>query len=94
MFHEMTLKLYFMKCLKEKFHSVSFPLEISLNSQENTCAKISFLMKLQACNFIKKETLEQVFFCVFCEIPNDTFFTEDLRWLLLHRDKWETLGQI
>ena len=43
-------------------------LEISQNSQENTCAKISFLIKLQAlaCNFIKKETLAQVFSYEFC----------------------------
>ena len=34
-------------------------LEILQNSQENTCARVSFLIKLQveACNFIKKETL-------------------------------------
>ena len=32
-------------------------LEISRNSLENTCAKDSFLIKLQACNFIKKEFL-------------------------------------
>ena len=61
-------------------------LEISQNSQENTCAKISFLIKLQAlglrpttllkkraCNFIKKETLAQVFSCKFCEIYKNTF---------------------
>ena len=32
----------------------------------------------QACNFMKKETLEQVFFCDFCEISKNTFFTEHL----------------
>ena len=50
-------------------------LEISQNSQENTCARVSFLIKLQAsaCNFIKKETLAQVFFCEFCEISKNTF---------------------
>ena len=44
-------------------------LEISQNSQENTCAS-SFLIKLQvsgkvqvSCNFIKRETLAQVFSC-------------------------------
>ena len=38
-------------------------LEILQNSQENTCARVSFLIKLQtsACNVIKKETLAQVF---------------------------------
>ena len=30
----------------------------------------------KACNFIKKETLAQVFFCEFCEISENTFFTE------------------
>ena len=36
-------------------------LEISQNSQENICARVSFLIKLQAeaCNFIKKETLAE-----------------------------------
>ena len=29
---------------------------------------------LQACNFIKKETLVQVFSCDFCEIFKNTFF--------------------
>ena len=40
-----------------------------------------FLIKLQveACNFIKKETLAQVFSCEFCEISKNTFFTEHLR---------------
>ena len=54
-------------------------LEISKNSQENTCARVSFLIKLQACNFIKKETLAQVFSYEFCEISKNTFFTEHLR---------------
>ena len=43
--------------------------EFSQNSQENTCARVS-LIKLQAeaSNFIKKETLAQVFSCEFSEI--------------------------
>ena len=32
----------------------------------------------EACNFIKKETLAQVFSCEFCEISTNTFFTEHL----------------
>ena len=45
-------------------------LKISSNSQENTCARVSFLLKLQAsvCNFIKKETVAQLFSCEFSEI--------------------------
>ena len=33
----------------------------------------------EACNFIKKETLGQVFSCEFCEIFKNTFFTEHLQ---------------
>ena len=41
-------------------------LEISQNSQENTCA----------CNFIKKASQALVFSYEFCEISKNTFFTE------------------
>ena len=51
-------------------------LKFSQNSQENTCAKVSF-------SIIEKETLAQVFSCEFCENFKNTFFTENLRWLLL-----------
>ena len=56
-------------------------LKISQNSQGNTCAKVSFLIKLQveAYSFIKKETLTQVFSYEFCEISKNNFFTEHLR---------------
>ena len=58
-----------MFCIKKAF------LELSQNSQENTCASVFFLMKLQAkaCNFIKKETLAQVFSCEFWESFKNTF---------------------
>ena len=41
----------------------------------------SFLIKLLAepCNFFKRKTLAQVFFCGFCEISKNNFFTEHLR---------------
>ena len=32
----------------------------------------------ETCNFIKKKTLAQLFFCEFCEIFKKTFFTEHL----------------
>ena len=56
-------------------------LKISENSQENTCVRASFLINLQAetCNFIKKETLTQVFSCEFSEIFKNNFFAEQLR---------------
>ena len=37
-------------------------LKISQNSQENTCARVSFLIKLQ--------TLAKIFFCESCETPS------------------------
>ena len=40
-------------------------------------------MRVKACNFIKIESLAQVFSCEFCEISKNTFFTEQLRRLLL-----------
>ena len=48
-------------------------LEISKNLWEYTCARVSFLIKLQACKFIKKETLAQLFSREFCEISKNTF---------------------
>ena len=50
-------------------------LEILQNSQKNRCARVSFLIKLKtsACNFIKKETVAQVFTCEFCKISKNTF---------------------
>ena len=62
-------------------------LEISQNPQDNTFARASFLIKLQACcNFIKKETLAQVFSCDFCEISKNNIFhrTRQGGWLLLY----------
>ena len=38
----------------------------------------------ETCNFIKKETLTQVFFGKFCEIFKITFFIEHLWWSLLN----------
>ena len=48
-------------------------LEVSQNLQENTRARVSFLIKLQACNFIKKETLARVFSSEPCEISKNIF---------------------
>ena len=48
-------------------------LESSQNSQEKSCAKVPFLINLQATS-LKKETLAQAFFCEFCKISKSTFF--------------------
>ena len=41
--------------------------------------KESYRLQTSVCNFIKKETLEQLFSCKFCKISKNTFFTEHLR---------------
>ena len=50
-------------------------LKISRNLQENTCARFSFLIKLQASGLqlYKKETLAKVFSGEFFEISKNTF---------------------
>ena len=47
-------------------------LKIPQNSQENTCARVSF-------NFIEKETLTQMFPCEFYKVFENTFFKEHLK---------------
>ena len=49
---------------------------------ENVYARVSFLIKLQG-NFIRKEVLAKAFSCEFWKISKNTFFTEQLWWLLL-----------
>ena len=62
-------------------------LEILQDSQENTCARVSFLVKLQAYRpatlFKNLMTLVKVFSWEFCEISKTPFFLEHLWWLLL-----------
>ena len=44
------------------------------------CVRVSVFIKNSLChNFIKIETLAQVFHCEFCKIFKNTFFTEHLR---------------
>ena len=64
--------------------SIKEMLKILQNSLERICARFSFLIKTYASayNFIKKETLAQVFSCEFCKIskryyrtsPGDCFY--------------------
>ena len=63
---------------KEVFCKKKVFLEISQNSQENPCARASLLIKLQACKFIKREALAQVFSCEFCGISKNTFLAKHL----------------
>ena len=45
--------------------------------------KVVWCLLPEACNFIKKENLTQAFSSEFCKISKNTFFTENLQWLLL-----------
>ena len=59
-------------------------LKISQNSQVNTCARVSFLIKLQAWGLqLYYKTLAQVFSCEICEIFKNTLFKEYFWWLFL-----------
>ena len=46
-------------------------LEISQNSQENTCSRVSFLIKLQAWG-------PELISCEFCKTSKNTFLTKHL----------------
>ena len=68
--------MLFVKSSRQRCSVKKVFLEISQNSQKNTAEAdhitLNFL-KAVACNFIKKETLAQVFPCEFCEISKNTF---------------------
>ena len=62
--------------LPEVFYKKAL-LKISQNLQENTCARVSILIKFQASAW--KETLAHVFSCEFCETFKNTFFIKYLQ---------------
>ena len=79
--------LYSNKFLKAAIGSVLLKkvfLKISQNSQENNCARISFLIKLHAlaCNFIKKATLSKMLSCEFWGIFKNILLQSTFGWLL------------
>ena len=73
----MDLKVIWTEAVVQRCSVKKVFLNISQNSQENTFARLSTR------NFIKKETLAQVFSCELFEILRTPFFIEHLRWLLL-----------
>ena len=60
-------------------------LEISQNSQENTCARVSFLIKLQVrpATLLKKRLWHRRFLVNFVKFLRRPSFIEHLWWLLL-----------
>ena len=67
-------------------------LKISQNSQENTCARVSFLIKLHAiggvlrrsATLLKKRLWHRCFPVNFPKFSRTPFFIKHLRWLLLY----------
>ena len=71
-------------------------LKISQYSQENTCARASFLKKLQAsiCNFSKKVTLTQVFSCeIFAKFLRTSFLQNTSGRLPVITESWDNHGR-
>ena len=61
-------------------------LKIFENSQENPCAWVSFLIKLQSwvsATLLQKETLTGVFLWILPNLLRTSFLTKHLRWLFL-----------
>ena len=62
-----------------EFYAGSNQLKQSPFTGKHLCQILSFKVRSsQVCNFIEKETLSQVFSCEFCQILQNTFFTEHL----------------
>ena len=84
---------YFSEAVVQRCSVKKMFLKISQNSQENACARASFLIKLhvQACNFIKKDTLvpHKCFLVNFAILLRTPFFKEHLWWLLLLPLQWQ-----
>ena len=64
-------------------------LEISQNSRENTCARVSFLIKLQ-----KKRLCHSCFPVNSAELLRTPFFIEYLWWLLLQVETFFTMNNM
>ena len=74
------------KSRPEVFCKKGVLIETSQNSQENTCARDSFLITiLQTATLLKKSLWHRCFPVNFVKFLRTPFFTEHLRWLLLER---------
>ena len=58
-------------------------LEISQDSQENTCVRVSFLIKKRPAHLLKKRPWHRCFPVNFVKLLKTPFLPEHLRWLLL-----------
>ena len=62
----------------EVFCKKGVPRNFTKFAGKHMCQNL-FFNKAETCNFIKNETLVQVFSCEFCETFKNTFFAEHLR---------------
>ena len=76
-----SLRLWKIICYRSSHQSCSIKIGVLKNFTKFTGKHLC--LRPEACNFIKKETLAQVFSCEFCKIFKNTFFTEHLCWLIL-----------
>ena len=78
-----SLSLWKIICYRSSHQSCSMKIGVLKNFTKFTGKHRCQSLFLLSCNFIKKETLTQVFSCKFCKIFKNTFFTEHLCWLIL-----------
>ena len=78
------------KCLSS--HK-TFCVDKTRSSHQRCSVRKGVLLQALACNFIKKETLAQVFSCEYCEISKNTFLAEHLRQLLLENQEYRGMGK-
>ena len=73
--------------VRDSFDNYKVTLDISANTGINRSSyqrcsirkdALKHFPKFEACNFISKETLTQVFFCEFCKNFKKNFFTENI----------------
>ena len=78
---------YINRSSHERYSVKKLFLEISQNPQENTCARDSFLIKLQAAGatLLKKRLWHRCFSMNFAKFSRKTFFIEHIWWLLLYK---------
>ena len=69
-------------------------LEISQNSKENTCARVSILIKLQAWGLQQKRSRHKCFTVNFAKFLRTHFLTEHLWWLLLRAPNFVSVPRL
>ena len=75
--------LIFRSSRSEVFCRKRVSLEIAQSSQGNTCSRVSFLIKLQACALLKQRLWHRCFPVNFAKFLRTPFLTEYFRWPLL-----------